>query len=40
LLDQFGDDVYTIPIDEPRVRSLNVAQAAAIVVYEARRQLL
>jgi tRNA (cytidine/uridine-2'-O-)-methyltransferase len=40
LLDQFGNDVYTIPIDEPRVRSLNVAQAAAIVVYEARRQLL
>jgi tRNA (cytidine/uridine-2'-O-)-methyltransferase len=39
LLEQFGEDVYTIPIDEPRVRSLNVAQAAAIVLYEARRQL-
>jgi len=35
----FGDEVYTIPIDEPGVRSLNLAQAAAIVVYEARRQL-
>ena len=39
LLERFGEHVYTIPIDEPRVRSLNVAQAAAIVVYEARRQL-
>jgi tRNA (cytidine/uridine-2'-O-)-methyltransferase len=39
LLEQFGEEIYTIPIDEPGVRSLNVAQAAAIVVYEARRQL-
>ena len=38
-LELFGEHVYAIPIDEPRVRSLNVAQAAAIVVYEARRQL-
>jgi tRNA (cytidine/uridine-2'-O-)-methyltransferase len=38
LLSSFGNQVYTIPIDEPRVRSLNVAQAVAIVVYEARRQ--
>ena len=35
----FGEHVYTIPIDEPGVRSLNLAQAVAIVVYEARRQL-
>ena len=35
----FGAHVYTILIDEPGVRSLNVAQAAAIVIYEARRQL-
>src|SRR6185503_20636626 len=38
-LELLGEHVYTIPIDEPRVRSLNVAQAAAVVVYEARRQL-
>jgi tRNA (cytidine/uridine-2'-O-)-methyltransferase len=38
-LEAFGGHVYTIPFDEPRVRSLNVAQAVAIVVYEARRQL-
>lgn len=38
-LETFGEEVYTIPFDEPRVRSLNVAQAVAIVVYEARRQL-
>jgi len=36
----FGEHVYTIPIDEPGVRSLNLAQAVAIVVYEARRQLV
>ena len=35
----FGEHVYTIPLEEPGVRSLNVAQAAAVVVYEARRQL-
>lgn len=35
----FGEHVYTIPIDEPGVRSLNLAQAVAIVVFEARRQL-
>ena len=28
-----------IPIDNPKVRSLNLANAVAIVVYEARRQL-
>lgn len=30
---------YTIPIFEPRVRSLNLANAAAIVLYEALRQV-
>jgi tRNA (cytidine/uridine-2'-O-)-methyltransferase len=38
-LASFGELVYTIPIDEAGVRSLNLAQAVAIVVYEARRQL-
>jgi tRNA (cytidine/uridine-2'-O-)-methyltransferase len=32
-------DTYVIPIFSPHVRSLNVANAAAIVVYEALRQL-
>lgn len=35
----FGDDVYSIPIVEPGVRSLNLANAVGIVVYEAYRQL-
>lgn len=35
----FGEDVYTIPIEEPGVRSLNLSNAVSIVVYEARRQL-
>ena len=39
LLATFGEDVYTIPIDEPGVRSLNLSNAVGIVVYEARRQL-
>ncbi len=38
-LAQAGEDVFTIPIDEPGVRSLNLANAVSIVVYEARRQL-
>lgn len=33
------DAMYSIPISSPHVRSLNVATAAAIVLYEARRQL-
>lgn len=32
-------DLYRIPIDTPHVRSLNLANAVAIVLYEARRQL-
>ena len=39
MLASFGEDVYTIPIDEPGVRSLNLSNAVSIVVYEARRQL-
>jgi tRNA (cytidine/uridine-2'-O-)-methyltransferase len=35
----FGEDVYSIPIFEPGVRSLNLANAVGIVVYEAYRQL-
>ena len=35
----FGEDVYSIPILEPGVRSLNLANAVGIVVYEAYRQL-
>ena len=38
-LAMFGEEVYAIPIDEPGVRSLNLANAVSIVVYEARRQL-
>jgi tRNA (cytidine/uridine-2'-O-)-methyltransferase len=32
-------DLYAIPITSPHVRSLNLATAVAIVLYEARRQL-
>jgi tRNA (cytidine/uridine-2'-O-)-methyltransferase len=39
LLRGFGDEVFSIPMDEPGVRSLNLANAVSIVVYEARRQL-
>ncbi len=33
------DALVSIPIDSPHVRSLNLATAVAIVLYEARRQL-
>lgn len=36
---ELDDDLYRIPIDSPHVRSLNLANAVAIVLYEARRQL-
>jgi len=39
LLGEFAENVFAIPIDEPGVRSLNLANAASIVLYEARRQL-
>jgi len=39
VLDMLGDLVFTIPMESPNVRSLNVSNAVSIVVYEARRQL-
>jgi len=33
-----GDRIYRIPISQPAVRSLNLANAVAIVLYEALRQ--
>ncbi len=39
LLDRLEPEVYTIPIEEPGVRSLNLATAVGIVLFEARRQL-
>jgi len=39
LLRRFEEDVYKIPIAEPAVRSLNLANAVSVVVYEALRQL-
>jgi tRNA (cytidine/uridine-2'-O-)-methyltransferase len=39
LLEQLQPHVFTIPIEEPGVRSLNLSNAVGIVVYEARRQL-
>jgi len=35
----FVDSLYTIPMSGPHVRSLNLSSAAAIVLYEALRQL-
>lgn len=34
-----AEELYTIPMEGTRVRSLNLSNAAAIVLYEARRQL-
>jgi tRNA (cytidine/uridine-2'-O-)-methyltransferase len=39
LLAAHRDETYVIPIFSPHVRSLNVSNAASIVVYEALRQL-
>lgn len=39
LRDAHADAMYTVPISSPHVRSLNLATATAIVLYEARRQL-
>lgn len=35
LLEQYPDRCYTVPIMEPRVRSLNLSSAVAIVLYDA-----
>ena len=37
--DDLGTDLYTIPMASPHVRSLNLANAVAVVLYEALRQL-
>jgi len=37
--DRYPDRFYSIPMIEPHVRSLNLANAVAIVLYEALRQL-
>lgn len=39
VIESLGADVFTIPITNPKVRSLNISNAVSIVVYEARRQL-
>lgn len=39
LLELAGDGTVTIPIDDTRVRSLNLANAVSIAVYEVRRQI-
>ena len=39
LLENFSEDAFHIPQYDDRVRSLNLANAASIVVYEAIRQL-
>jgi tRNA (cytidine/uridine-2'-O-)-methyltransferase len=39
LIHRFSEDTFTIPQYDDRVRSLNLANAASIVVYEAIRQL-
>lgn len=39
LLDAFPDMHLRIPFENPHVRSLNLAQCAAVAYYEARRQL-
>lgn len=38
LLDQVGDQALRIPIFSPAVRSLNLANSAAIILFEALRQ--
>ena len=37
--DAHPDAIYTIPIQSPHVRSLNLANAVAVVLYEGLRQL-
>jgi len=38
LVAAYREDAYVIPIASPHVRSLNLASAVSIVVYEALRQ--
>lgn len=37
--ERYADRMVRIPIDNPKVRSLNLSNAASIALYEARRQL-
>ncbi|MFN8389242.1 MAG: tRNA (cytidine(34)-2'-O)-methyltransferase [Bdellovibrionota bacterium] len=37
--DRYADRRVKIPMDNPRIRSLNLSNAVSIVLYEARRQL-
>jgi len=39
ITDQYADDLYTIPMFSQHIRSLNLANAVAIVVFEGIRQL-
>ncbi len=39
ILDLYTDRCYTIPMSNPHIRSLNLAMAAGIVLYEALRQI-
>jgi tRNA (cytidine/uridine-2'-O-)-methyltransferase len=39
VLEAYPDQHLRIPMDNPNIRSLNLAQCAAVAVYEARRQL-
>lgn len=40
LHERYAERRFTIPMDNPRVRSLNLSNAVSIVVYEGRRQLM
>ena len=40
LLEKFPEKCYTIPMENPNIRSLNLGMAAGIVLYEAIRQQL
>ncbi len=39
ILNELSESLYTIPIQNKGVRSLNLSNAVSIIVYEARRQL-
>ncbi|WP_018290995.1 tRNA (cytidine(34)-2'-O)-methyltransferase [Verrucomicrobium sp. 3C] len=39
ILAEYGRNVFTIPIYNPKVRSLNLANAVSIILYEALRQI-
>ncbi|MGV6828058.1 MAG: tRNA (cytidine(34)-2'-O)-methyltransferase [Flavobacteriales bacterium] len=40
ILEQFSNDTYKIPLYNNKIRSLNLANAVSIVVYEGLRQLI